>query len=203
MNVVNAAMKTDVALKLILGINQVKIPLLKIKKCLDQCRPYFLFFFFLGYGSYVFHQSISQVKYKPFKRKRARESTCPKIVFLWTHRPKALAHCILLLSRNQRKWVLIVVLSLVEGLTGGSPVGRGWGWPWYTAWSPPRQGGSHSMHTLGSPRASICPGPSAGSGPWSSGCSRHSPLAWCPAGRKAFVYLPNRIRSEETDLRTQ
>lgn len=90
-------------------------------------------------------------------------------------------------------------------LTVGSLSGTGWGWLWCRAWTPPRPACSHSRHTWGSPRASTYRGPSAGSGPWSSGCSRHSLLAWCPAGRRAFVYLweAQREALEREALNTQ
>lgn len=74
-------------------------------------------------------------------------------------------------------------------LTGGSLSDTGWGWLWCREWSPLHPACTRSRRTSGSPHASTYPEPSAGSDPWSSGCSRHSLLAWCPAGRWAFVYL--------------
>lgn len=99
------------------------------------------------------------------------------------HMQSPSSYSVCLTSRKQLSTCLAV------SLTVGSLSGTGWGWLWCRVWSPPRPACSHSRHTWGSPRASTYRGPSAGSGPWSSGCSRHSLLAWCPAGRRAFVYL--------------
>ena len=101
-------------------------------------------------------------------------------------------------SRAGQHCLLNVTRTWAVFLTVGSLSGTGWGWLWCRAWSPPRPTCSRSRHTWGSPRASTYRGPSAGSGPWSSGCSRHSLLAWCPAGRRAFVYLHRDRHSTDT-----
>lgn len=61
--------------------------------------------------------------------------------------------------------------------TSGNLCGKGWDLLLCKGLIQPLQDGSRSRRTSGSLRASTYPGPSAGTGPWSSGCSQHSPSA--------------------------
>lgn len=61
--------------------------------------------------------------------------------------------------------------------TSGNLCGREWDLLLCKELIQPLQDDSHSRHTLDSLHANTYPEPSAGTGPWSSGCSQRSPSA--------------------------
>lgn len=76
--------------------------------------------------------------------------------------------------------------------TSGNLCGREWDLLLCKELIQPLQDDSHSRHTLDSLHANTYPEPSAGSGPWSCGCSRRSPSASLWVVRIASAHLQSK-----------
>lgn len=79
--------------------------------------------------------------------------------------------------------------QFVPLFTSGNLCGREWDLLLCKELIQPLQDDSHSRHTLDSLHANTYPEPSAGSGPWSFGCSRRSPSASLWVVRIASAHL--------------